>query len=274
MAALVKRSLKAHEEIIEAGIKSFIDVGQSLMAIRDERLYEKSYDSFEQYCQKRWGFKKSYAYDLIESAVVVHDLSAIADTKTDFFPQNESQARAVADAAPDAKTRAVVWEAAVESAPRGEDGKPRVTAAVVKKAAAAITGKGKPKPHRSNGHAEQPLPIPEREPGEDPPEPQHDPARPTDKSGNALPDRPELLKAFSSRDLFVSSEKARSVIYNNAYEIAKRIPDGDKLLAAMEKMMKALFHTMQSFEPAYVCKGCNGGKCAKCQKRGYVTTAR
>lgn len=116
-----------------------------------------------------------------------------------------------------------------------------------------------------------------REPGEDPTEKRHKPApsepvepKPTDKSGNALPDRLELLKAFSSRDLFVSSEKARNVIYNNVYEIAKLIPDGKTLTEAVDKHMKALFHTLGSFEPAYVCKSCNGGKCVKCHKRGYT----
>jgi len=93
---------------------------------------------------------------------------------------------------------------------------------------------------------------------------------PADKGGNALPDRPELVKAFKSRDLFHSCEAARNVIYNNCYEIAKLIPDGEQFKNAIDKHMKALFHTMGQYEPAYVCKSCSGGRCVKCAKRGYT----
>lgn len=163
MVATISHSLKGHEDIIASGVKAFLDVGNSLMAIRDERLYAKEYDTFEDYCSKRWGFKKTYAYQLIESAVVIRDLDSANGGRRDaVFPENERQARAVAESAPDAKTRAVVWKAAVESAPKGEDGKPRVTAQVVKKAAAAIVG-----PRKTNGHTpskQPPHPAPEPAP--------------------------------------------------------------------------------------------------------------
>lgn len=263
---LIKRSLEQHEEIIESGVKSFIDVGRSLMAIRDEKLYGTAHDTFEAYCKTRWGFGKSQAYRMIESAVVVSDLSPTGDTgsnksggKSAIVPENERQARAVADSAPDAKTRAVVWKASVASAPKDSAGNPVITAAVIKKAAEAIVG---PKA---------------REPGDEPPEPRHVPERtdplpipPKDKAGVALPNRAALLKAFSSRDLFVSSDKARNVIFNNAYEIAKLIPNGDELKAAVDKHMKALFHTLGQFEPAFLCGACDGGGCVKCQRRGYT----
>lgn len=123
----------------------------------------------------------------------------------------------------------------------------------------------------SNG---KPLPIPDREAGEDETEPQHvaNPSLPTDKSGNALPDRPELLKAFRSRDLFHSCEAARNVIYNNVYEAAALLPNGqgEQLKRLVDGHMKALFHTLAQHEPAYVCKTCNGGGCSKCCKRGYT----
>lgn len=171
MATLIKRSLEQHEEIIESGVKSFIDVGRSLMAIRDDKLYPKEFDTFDAYCKKRWGFAKSQAYRLIESSVVVSDLSPIGDTgskksgdKLQIVPENEAQARAVAESAPDAKTRATVWKAAVASAPKDESGKPVVTAAVVKKAAESIVGPSKP-----------------RQPGDEPTAPQH---RSPPKEGN------------------------------------------------------------------------------------------
>lgn len=151
---MTARSLKEHEEIIESGVKSFIDVGMSLMAIRDERLYRETHSTFEDYCRERWGFTKTHACRLIESAKVVSDLSPIGDKNTPSsqasLPQNEAQARAVAESAPDAKTRAKVWEAAVASAPKSDDGKPKVTAAVVKKIAATIVSENK---NSKNGDA-------------------------------------------------------------------------------------------------------------------------
>lgn len=289
MAVLVKRSLKSHEEIIESGIRSFLDVGRSLLAIRDERLYKDDYDSFEAYCQGRWKFTRQRAHMYIESTVAVDDLSTIVDKKIEESsgnsesrklknqipipvqippPINESQARAIAEAAPDANTRRHIWQAVAINAPKDKAGNPKITASLVKKVAAKITGKsnGKPEPAET---ATEPLPIPPREPGEDATEPQH--VLPTDKSGNAIPDRPALVKAFRSRDLFVSCEKAREVIHNNCYEIAKLIPEGMKFRDAVDKLMKALFATLRQHEPAYVCKGCAGGGCQRCRKRGYTT---
>lgn len=278
MGTLIKRNLEQHEEIIEASLKSGFDIGESLLDIQERKLYKEQFDTFEQYCKQRWNVSKTSAYQFMEMVIVRRDLSAIAHSEMKKLPGetiNTAQARALSECADDAKTRAAILSAAVASAPKDKAGDPRVTAAVIKKAAAAVTKKRTPSKAAAsngaaNGHADAPLPIPEREPGLDETEPKHDPRRPTDKSGNALPERPELLKAFSSRDLFISSEKARNVIYNNSLEIAKLIPDGEALKVAVDKHMKALFHMLQSFEPAYACKSCNGGKCAKCQKRGYT----
>lgn len=156
MGTKIVRSLQGHEDIIESGLRFFVDVGESLMAIRDEKLYADNHDTFEAYCKARWGFAKSHAYRLIESASVVNaisETSPIGDTKTNsssgksqnVIPTNESQARAVADSSDDPKTRAKVWKAAVEAAPKDSDGKPKVTASIVKKAAESIAPK-KPKP--------------------------------------------------------------------------------------------------------------------------------
>ncbi len=169
---LIKRSLEQHEEIIEAGVKSFIDVGRSLLAIRDGELYKKDHDTFESYCSKRWGFSRPRAYQLIESSVVVSDLSTNGrhgnSKNMGVLPENERQARALAESAPDAKTREAIWTASVESAPKKEDGTPNVTAAVVKKAAESLGVKKPPKtPAKPKSDAEKPLPIPERQPGDE-----------------------------------------------------------------------------------------------------------
>ncbi len=151
MTAVIKRSLQGHEDIIESGMKSFVDVGTSLLAIKTEKLYPE--DTFEAYCKRRWSFTRDYAYKLIDSASVVTDLNTIVYTETKnsggksqkVLPENEAQARAIADATDDAKIRQRIWTTALETAPKGDDGKPIITAKHVKKTAEAIVHKnGKP----------------------------------------------------------------------------------------------------------------------------------
>lgn len=161
MPALIKRTLEQNEAIIDSGARWFIDVGNSLMDIRDRELWKKSgRESFEEYAKGRFGFSIRHTYRLIESAIVIRDLKP-SDQLVTPVPENESQARALAESADDAKTRQTIWTTAVKTAPKGTDGKPHVTAAGIKKAGAAITGKNG---HATNGHAKSgPSPIPARE---------------------------------------------------------------------------------------------------------------
>lgn len=43
------------ESTIEAGLKTFVEVGSALMEIRDSRLYRQEFGTFEDYCRERWG---------------------------------------------------------------------------------------------------------------------------------------------------------------------------------------------------------------------------
>jgi len=76
------------EQALEKGIENFVDAGNALSEIRDKRLYRFGFDTFEDYCQKRWQLSRSYAYRLIEAAGVVRNLSPIGNT-----PTHESQVR-------------------------------------------------------------------------------------------------------------------------------------------------------------------------------------
>jgi len=100
------------EVIIKRGKKVFIEVGLALAEIRDSRLYRIEHPSFESYCKKKWNFGKSYAHQLIESAIVVQSLpqkvSAMADSIT-----SERQARAIAKVEPE--RRAEVLEKAASN---------------------------------------------------------------------------------------------------------------------------------------------------------------
>lgn len=138
-------------EIVTAGERCFIEVGNALRKLRDEKLYVETHGTFEAFCQDVWGFAKSRAYQLIDSASIAQSVSTIGGQTP---PKNERQVRALAGVTTPQK-QATVWAKAVESAPKGKDGSPKVTAAHVKKVAEQIVGKLPAKP------------TPVREPGDD-----------------------------------------------------------------------------------------------------------
>ena len=62
------------EKTIARGKKTFVEVGLALAEIRDLRLYKQEYSSFQEYCQKKWGWNRTYAHYMIEGAEVVKAL--------------------------------------------------------------------------------------------------------------------------------------------------------------------------------------------------------
>ncbi len=105
------KRLVALEKAIEAGRKTFIEVGLALAEIRDSRLYRADYNTFEDYCRKKWHFTKTYANNLIEGASAVNDLPQLMTTKV----VNERQARELAKVEP--AKRVEVLERAAEAGP-------------------------------------------------------------------------------------------------------------------------------------------------------------
>ena len=68
------RTLEQCEADIERGSAAFLKVGNALLEIQDGALYENDgYESFEEYCQKRWGFSRSTGYDY-RNAALTHQL--------------------------------------------------------------------------------------------------------------------------------------------------------------------------------------------------------
>ncbi len=118
------------ERIIEDGYTTFLKVGLALAKVRDSRLYRADYETFEAYCDKRWGFTKTHAYRLIGSAGIAEALSPIGDIPALI----ESQAREVSDLP--LETALTVVRAAAQSGP--------LTAASIREAREEIA----PKPAR------------------------------------------------------------------------------------------------------------------------------
>jgi hypothetical protein len=85
----------------------------ALKAIRDKRLYRQQYDTFEEYCVRRWELSRPRAYELCAASEVMADLSAIADIGP--LPENEAQARPLTRLKAPAQWRRA-WQTAVNLA--------------------------------------------------------------------------------------------------------------------------------------------------------------
>ena len=131
-------------QAIEYEEKSFFVQGMCLYKIREEGWYKHDYETFEEFCKKEYGRGRDWGYKQIAAYEAVAD---VADLKVEFIDEdgegvytsgihlidNERHARELAKL--DSETdRANVVAKAAKSAPL-VDGKPKITAAALKKAA-------------------------------------------------------------------------------------------------------------------------------------------
>lgn len=75
LAKLDQEHLCELEGVIETGKRTFVAVGLALEEIRQDKLYRAGYKTFEEYCQKRWGWNAQRGRQLINSALVVESLA-------------------------------------------------------------------------------------------------------------------------------------------------------------------------------------------------------
>ena len=121
-----KSDLKKLITIVDSAKAASIEGGKALLTIRDRKLYREECGTFEEFCEKRWGYKRAQAYRLIDYVKAV-EMSPIGDKI-----KNESQSRALQVVEP--KDQPEVFAAAAAK-PGGATAK-NITAAA-KEAAAA-----------------------------------------------------------------------------------------------------------------------------------------
>lgn len=80
MSAIEISELAQYEQVIERGLQTFYDVGSSLIAIRDKRLYRNEYKSFEEYCLERWNISRDSAYNYIKATQAFNNIKDGADS--------------------------------------------------------------------------------------------------------------------------------------------------------------------------------------------------
>jgi rubrerythrin len=71
--------LQQLETVINRGKQAFIEVGTALMEIRVNRLYRGEFDTFEEYCQSKWGFTRNFAHMQIQSAEIASGLLTVVN---------------------------------------------------------------------------------------------------------------------------------------------------------------------------------------------------
>ena len=79
------------EDQISDNLSSSFKLAAALAQIRDERLYREDYETFEEYCKKRWDYSRSYCARLADMHGVLTDLKKYEGNQA--YPRNELQAR-------------------------------------------------------------------------------------------------------------------------------------------------------------------------------------
>jgi len=87
--------LQVQEKIIQRGLMGFMEAGAALERIKKNKLYKDSYSTYDEYCQKKWGFSPQHANRLIGAAMVVQRIKSEPIDSVLVLPQSESQARAL-----------------------------------------------------------------------------------------------------------------------------------------------------------------------------------
>jgi len=68
------------EKVIQEGQLAYVEVGKALQEIQEGRLYKDKYNTFEEYCEKRWGFERQTAYDYIKASDVEQNVRTCVQT--------------------------------------------------------------------------------------------------------------------------------------------------------------------------------------------------
>jgi hypothetical protein len=115
------RKLAQCEEVIERGLDSFIEVGNALLIIREERLYRNDYDDFETYCAERWEMSGRHAHRLVDSVRVMQNLGTDLIGQSGPLPSQklkETHLRPLVALPPTQQKEA--WTTAVKSSKNGK----------------------------------------------------------------------------------------------------------------------------------------------------------
>lgn len=89
------KDLQRLEQVIQRGVRTFIEVGAALAEIKARKLYRERAETFQDYCQEVWGFTRQRAYQLIDAAKVEQQVSQTSTAVDAPALASERHARAL-----------------------------------------------------------------------------------------------------------------------------------------------------------------------------------
>jgi protein gp37 len=119
--AMLQELEHAETKIEHAMKNAFYDVGSELRHINKRGLYVLRFPTFEEYCQERWEMTRQRAYQLMDAAAVVDQVStnkSLVDglsTIVDMIPTREAHVRPLLQL-DKPEDRAEVWQRVVDNA--------------------------------------------------------------------------------------------------------------------------------------------------------------
>jgi hypothetical protein len=116
--------------VVNRGLTQFLEVGRALVAIRSEKLYRETHDSFEQFCRDTFGIGRSTCDHLVRSTQTAELL--IANGADLPEGASESVVRPIATL-PDPELQVAVWNLVKAASPQNGP-----TKTVVAKVARAV----------------------------------------------------------------------------------------------------------------------------------------
>jgi hypothetical protein len=124
------RRLVHLEAVIYKHKASFLTAAAALMEIRDSGLYLVEHETFEEYCQEKWGFSRSYACRLIAADSIRKSLEINKTSVPIGTLTHEGQLRPLTKLPPE--RRGAAWAEAVETSKNGHPTAREVEAVVEK----------------------------------------------------------------------------------------------------------------------------------------------
>lgn len=252
------------KQVVRSGLQTAFEVGTALLEIREDRLYQHEFATFEAFCESEFKIVRSRAYQLIEAAQVKEalppGLSKILD--------NDAQARALAPVP--IEQRAEVLEKVVE---RGT-----VTAKAITEAAREL-----PHPSRwTNLPTDIQKQVKSGEmsvgaanalydaKGQAKAEPSE---KYLDKTGYVIPDSilEDWQRALSYRSTISNLQVVK-------LDVGKRLDENDLIFREIGQdtliEIQNAWANLKSVLPYAVCPTCQGRKrenCTVCKGRGFVS---
>jgi hypothetical protein len=262
MSIRESQRLEELEKTIARGQKTFVEVGLALAEIRDSRLYKREYDSFREYCQKKWGWTRQHAYRLIEAAPV---------GKCHMHVTSLNQATELAKANP--ADRAGVVQAIVDS------GK-AVTMAEIRRhlppppmqPRAANGTEGMNARNGTNGTNETDVP-----PGEVPAATPPPPSQVVDATGWPIPTQliPLWNRSGEVQEMLTVLSRVKGTL-RSAQE-KKDLLFAEVCFSSALSQLDQAWTDIKTAKPFAVCPTCQGqlpDKCTLCRGRGLISEHR